>query len=90
MKVKNFLKQIVLSILAFIADVTTKNANVFYELGIAHTLGKDVILLHQKNSGKIPFDIITRRYLEYGMLPNEFSKFKKDLQTILKSFFTEN
>jgi hypothetical protein len=30
-----------------IADLTGRNANVFYELGIAHQMGKDVILLAQ-------------------------------------------
>ncbi len=39
-----------------IADVTGKNPNVFYELGIAHTLGKDIIILTQRKDD-IPFDI---------------------------------
>lgn len=30
-----------------IADITARNPNVFYEIGIAHTLGKKVILLTQ-------------------------------------------
>jgi nucleoside 2-deoxyribosyltransferase len=33
-----------------IADLTTRNPNVFYEVGIAHALGKDVILLTQNLS----------------------------------------
>ena len=46
-----------------IADTTGRNPNVFYELGIAHTLGKDVILLTQDVSD-IPFDL--NRYRLFG------------------------
>ncbi len=47
-----------------VADVTGRNANVFYELGIAHTLGKNVIILTQ-DEGDIPFDIRTYRHITY-------------------------
>lgn len=43
-----------------VADLTTANANVFYELGIAHTVGKEVILIEERPregpSPKRPFD----------------------------------
>lgn len=39
-----------------IADITIRNPNVFYELGIAHTIGRDVIIISQ-NKDDIPFDI---------------------------------
>jgi hypothetical protein len=49
-----------------IADVTTKNANVFYELGIAHVQNKDVLLLSQfKSKEDIPFDIFPFRRIDY-------------------------
>jgi len=49
-----------------IADVTEVNANVFYELGIAHTLGKPTILLTQVVSPEeVPFDIRHLRYIQY-------------------------
>lgn len=47
-----------------IADCTGRNANVFYEIGIAHTLGRDVIIIAQ-NRGDIPFDLQHRRYVQY-------------------------
>lgn len=47
-----------------IADITNRNPNVFYELGIAHTLGKDVILLTQ-DSSDIPFDLNRYRHIIY-------------------------
>jgi len=40
-----------------IAEVTTCNPNVLYELGIAHMLEKDCIILTQKPHSEIPFDI---------------------------------
>ncbi|WEV51662.1 hypothetical protein OZX69_02920 [Lactobacillus sp. ESL0731] len=46
-----------------IADLSEKNPNVFYELGICHTLGKKVITICDKKSyeedykNKLPFDI---------------------------------
>jgi len=39
-----------------IADITNRNVNVFYELGMAHALGKDVIILSQ-GTEHIPFDL---------------------------------
>ncbi|MFO7634712.1 MAG: hypothetical protein R6W76_19335 [Caldilinea sp.] len=41
-----------------IADVTDSRANVFYELGFAHGLGKDTVLLARKGTEEnLPFDI---------------------------------
>jgi hypothetical protein len=48
-----------------IADITNRNANVFYELGIAHSLGKDVILLSQ-GTDHIPFDLLRFRHCIYS------------------------
>lgn len=47
-----------------LADVTENNPNVFYELGIAHTLGKNVVLIAQ-NTDYIPFDISAYRHIIY-------------------------
>ena len=47
-----------------ICDCTGRNANVFYEAGIAHTLGKNVILITQSHDD-IPFDLRHIRYLHY-------------------------
>lgn len=47
-----------------IADLTNMNANVFYELGLAHTIGHDVILLTQDIKW-VPFDLRHMRCIEY-------------------------
>lgn len=47
-----------------ICDCTGRNPNVFYEIGIAHTLGREVILITQ-NGDDVPFDLRHLRYIPY-------------------------
>lgn len=47
-----------------ICDLTDRNANVFYECGIAHTLGKHVVPIAQ-HPKDVPFDLQHHRYLRY-------------------------
>jgi uncharacterized protein YjbI with pentapeptide repeats len=47
-----------------IADLTEANPNVYYELGLAHALGKDLIPLMQ-TGGDVPFDQLPFRILFY-------------------------
>jgi hypothetical protein len=49
-----------------IADATGANANVFYEIGIAHSHRKPVILLKQAGQ-KMPFDVAHLRYVTYNL-----------------------
>ena len=60
-----------------IADCTKRNPNVFYEIGIAHSIGKDVILITQ-NDDDIPFDLRHLRYVTY--LNN-----KEGIQVLIKN-----
>lgn len=47
-----------------IADLTGRNANVFYEVGIAHAFDKAVLLMTQ-SMDDVPFDLRHRRALVY-------------------------
>jgi hypothetical protein len=47
-----------------VCDFTGKNPNVFYEAGIAHTLGKVVVPITQSHED-VPFDVRHHRYLHY-------------------------
>ena len=58
-----------------VADMTGRNANVFYEVGYAHALGKVVLLVTQLVED-IPFDLKHRPHLVYG---GDISKLKSDL-----------
>lgn len=47
-----------------VCDFSGRNANVFYEAGIAHALGKHVVPITQ-NAEDIPFDLRHHRYVRY-------------------------
>lgn len=70
-----------------VADLTDFNANVMYELGIAHTVGKDTILLHQKprEQVKFPFDLAHIRRIEYINTIAGAGKLRADLQSTISS-----
>jgi len=62
-----------------IVDFSGKNENVFYEAGIAHTLGKKVIPITQ-NINDIPFDLRHHRHLEYLANKEGLNKLRGDLE----------
>lgn len=49
-----------------IADVTAGNCNVYYEVGLAHALGKDIIFVTQ-DTAPLPFDVMTSRLIRYDI-----------------------
>lgn len=69
---------------AVVADCTGRNPNVFYEIGLAHTVGKPVILITQK-SEDVPFDIRHLRYIQYDYTPRGMRIFEKVLMDTLRS-----
>ena len=62
-----------------IADLTGLNANVFYELGLAHAMNKKVIIITQ-DIGELPFDIKSYRANEYSL---QFNKLPKLIDKII-------
>lgn len=61
-----------------IANISGRNPNVFYELGIAHALGKPVIIVSESLSD-IPFDVNASRILAFDD--------EKDLGRKLRNWF---
>ena len=49
-----------------VAELTTRNPNVFYELGLAHALNKPVVLI-SRNEGDVPFDLQHIRVIYYDV-----------------------
>jgi hypothetical protein len=47
-----------------VTDFTGRNPNVFYEAGIAHTLGKHVVPITQ-SADDVPFDLRHHRFIKY-------------------------
>ncbi len=73
-----------------IADCTGRNANVFYELGVAHTVGKPVVLITQ-NKDDVPFDIGHIRYIAYQYTPRGMQEFEVALgRTIIEALAMES
>jgi hypothetical protein len=67
-----------------IVETTEINANVYYELGIAHTLGKPAILLTQtKEIEHIPFDVRHLRFIVYENTITGGEKLSKDLKNAI-------
>jgi hypothetical protein len=72
-----------------IADISVPNVNVFYELGLAHAVGKDVLLLKNKDK-PLPADFGGAHYYEYdlknldagcSMLTDALLQWAKDART---------
>lgn len=57
--------QLLLESRVIIANIDGRNANVYYELGIAHALGKKTILI-SSDLAQVPFDMQTQRILFYS------------------------
>lgn len=71
-----------------IAELTDLNPNVMYELGIAHTIGKETILIYQHRNGKdprFPFDLAHIRRIEYEDSAAGGKKLENELSDTLKS-----
>jgi hypothetical protein len=71
-----------------IADLTGRNANVFYEVGIAHALNKQVLLMTQ-SIDDVPFDLRHLRALVYEYSPRGCKKLEKDLYDNVQNMLTD-
>jgi polyhydroxyalkanoate synthesis regulator phasin len=71
-----------------IAELTDQNSNVFYELGLAHAISKDVILITQ-SMDFVPFDLKALRCICYEFTPRGTQQLEKELfgtiQTLMKA-----
>lgn len=67
-----------------IADVTGKNANVFYEIGLAHAVGKEVIIISQAIE-HVPFDLRHLRCFIYRDSVAGFRRLESQLQQALST-----
>jgi hypothetical protein len=73
-----------------VADVTTKNANVLYEVGLAHAIGRKVLIICQadpRSAGQhMLFDINGKPHVFYSLLQiEEFDqKFERCIKDIIR------
>jgi len=67
-----------------IADITGMNANVFYELGMSHTLkNNQTIMITRDDYEESPFDIRHYRIINYKDTTSGKTKFEHDLEKTL-------
>lgn len=71
-----------------IAEITPTNANVYYEVGYAHALGKPTILIAERGT-KLPFDISGFRVLMYENSIDGKAKFEEGLIKHLDAVFAQ-
>lgn len=68
-----------------VAELTGRNANVFYELGLAHAWGKPVIMLTQRKED-VPSDLLSLKWILYSTIsPTWAAKLMRDLVSALKA-----
>ncbi len=70
-----------------IADCTGRNPNVFYELGITHTVGRDCVLISQ-SIDDIPFDIRHLRIIIYEFTPRGMKEFEITLHKTVEHYLS--
>ena len=70
-----------------LADCTENNPNVFYEIGIAHTIGKKVVLI-TRSEGDIPSDIKQYDYIPYVYDPEGIEILIEKLRSFFQINFT--
>lgn len=70
-----------------IADMTYLNPNVMYEIGIAHTVGKNTIIMYQPKMQDLqfPFDLAHIRRIEYEITIDGGKKLERELGEMLES-----
>jgi hypothetical protein len=67
-----------------VADVSGSNPNVFYELGVSHTIDNKTIVISEKTAQPLPFDLTAYRVIFYhrtidGIKNDLRSKLERDL-----------
>lgn len=67
-----------------IADCSGRNANVFYEIGLAHAIGKPVILI-ASNEDDVPFDLRHQRFVRYELGRDTMPDFEEKLLQVIRA-----
>jgi hypothetical protein len=66
-----------------VVECTGRNPNVFYEIGIAHTLGRPCIVIAQ-SADDIPFDVTNRFTFVYENTPQGYRTLRENLSKALQ------
>ena len=66
-----------------IADITTGNPNVLYELGVRHALRESITVVLQKHSEPVPFNINDVRVIRYSGEPDDHEATREEIKTAI-------
>jgi hypothetical protein len=72
-----------------LADVTGGNPNVLYEVGIANTLGKPLLILSADPRRKVPFDLNRFRHVFYDGTEKGLKSLRATLPAMIQSLLNE-
>ena len=70
-----------------VAEITTNNPNVWYELGLAHALGISVVMIcSSERNGGFPFDVSHRKIINYETgSKSDFDRLKNKISKSLEA-----
>ena len=60
-----------------VAEISGRNPNVMYEMGLAHAIGKPIVLL-TRDQADVPFDLKTLRYVYYDIAEPDWGTYLGD------------
>jgi hypothetical protein len=66
---------------AVIADTTSRNPNVFYEIGFANGVDRAVVLICKDNES-IPFDLQSKNFIKYASIVDLRERLEKRLRSL--------
>jgi hypothetical protein len=72
-----------------LADVTGGNPNVLYEVGIAHTLGKPLLIMSADPRRKVPFDLNRFRHVFYDGSERGLKSLRTTLPAMIQSLLDD-
>lgn len=75
-----------------LADITTDNPNVWYELGFAFAAGKSVVMVcsDERKEARFPFDIQHRTVIKYqSESPSDFEQLQREIKDRIGALLTK-
>ena len=72
-----------------VAELSGRNPNVMYEIGLAHAIGKPIVLI-TRNEDDVPFDLRALRYVFYDLNEPDWGTYLRNQLTDILKVILEN
>lgn len=73
-----------------LADISEDSPNVFYELGVSHSVGNKTITIMSRGDDKIPFDLSHYRAIQYDNTDQGLKLLRFDISEAIKELERDN